>query len=214
MLPTVYLVGACECDENGDCIGEQALETKTSNSMINICVYLPNSNNIVVLSEIKDMEIFSNTLVYKIITDSAANDITVTKIINGGKKEMISTRLVGAFFTSLEEGVTSSVNIIGTVVMEFSASSSVEPGVRKLVTVGSVRQNTEDSGTKYTHSFNTERGLERTDSAGLGEFGVEVEISKSVEDLVVAPTSDAITDGVLSIVLSLIIGGGVFLALL
>ena len=107
-----------------------------------------------------------------------------------------------------------SVNIISTVVMEFSLSSSFEPGVRKSVTVGSVRQDTKDSGTKYTHSFNTERGLERTDSAGLGEFGVEVEISKSVEDLVVTPTSDAITDGVLSIVLSLIIGGGVFLALL
>ena len=107
-----------------------------------------------------------------------------------------------------------SVNIISTVVMEFSLSSSFEPGVRKSVTVGSVRQDTKDSGTKYTHSFNTERGLEHTGSAGLVEFKVEVEISKYIEDLVVAPVSDVITDRVLSTALSLIIGGGVFLAVL
>ena len=64
--------------------------------MINVCVYTSDSND-VIIAEIKDMRIYSETLVYNAITDSEANPITLTKSIDAGKKSIVTTRLVGAF---------------------------------------------------------------------------------------------------------------------
>ena len=77
------------------------------------------------------MHIYSSTIEYNAITDSEANPITLTKSIDAGKKSIVTTRLVGAFFTDLADGVTDSLNIDGTAVMRFAASSPGEPASRK-----------------------------------------------------------------------------------
>ena len=84
------------------------------------------------------MQIKSDTLTFNAIDDSKANSVTIVKGMDSGKKQMVSTRLVGAFFTDLGEGDTSTVSITGTAVMEFASSSSPAGRVRrKLVRLGS-----------------------------------------------------------------------------
>ena len=68
--------------------------------MINVCVYTSDSND-VIIAEIKDMRIYSSTIEYNAITDSETNPITFTKRMDAGKKSIVTTRLVGAFFTDL-----------------------------------------------------------------------------------------------------------------
>ena len=68
--------------------------------MIDICLYTSDSDD-VIIAEIKDMRIYSETLVYNAITDSEANPITLIQSMDAGKKSIVTTRLVGAFFTDL-----------------------------------------------------------------------------------------------------------------
>ena len=181
--------------------------------MINICVYTSDSND-VIIAEIKDMRIYSQTLVYNAITDSQANPITLTQSTDAGKKSIgVTTRLVGAFFTDLAEGETISLNIDGTAVMKFAASSPDEPASRKLVRVRSEVSNniTNEIGMKQ---WNSDRTLdENVGGDGLGTFETEVEISKSLGD---ASASDANNDGsvspLASAVQSLVMGGVAILA--
>ena len=174
--------------------------------MINVCVYTSGEND-VIIAEIKDMRIYSETLVYNAITDSEANPITITKSIDAGKKSIVTTRLVGAFFTDLADGVTDSLNIDGTAVMKFAASSPGEPS-RKLVRVRSEVSNNSPNeiGMKQ---WNADRTLDDN----VGTFETEVEIAKG---LGAASTSDAYNGGdvspLASAVQSLVMGGVALLA--
>ena len=181
--------------------------------MINVCVYTSDSND-VIIAEIKDMRIYSETLEYNAITDSQANPITLTKSIDAGKKSIVTTRLVGAFFTDLAEGEKSSLNIDGTAVMEFAASSPDEPASRKLVRVRSEVSNNMIKNEIGMKQWNSDRTLdENVGGDGLGTFEMEVEISKR---LGAASASDANNDGhvspLTSAVQSLIMGGVAILA--
>ena len=180
--------------------------------MINVCVYTSDSND-VIIAEIKDMRIYSETLVYNAITDSEANPITLTKSIDAGKKSIVTTRLVGAFFTDLADGVTDSLNIDGTAVMRFAASSPGEPASRKLVRVRSEVSNNipNEIGMKQ---WNADRTLDQNDGGdSLGTFEIEVDISKK---LGAASVSDAYNNGNVSplalAVQSLVMGGVALLA--
>ena len=177
--------------------------------IINVCIYTPDSND-VIIAEIKDMRIYSSTLDYNAITDSKTNPITLTKSTDAGKKFIVTTRLVGAFFTDLADGETSSLNIDGTAVMEFAASS---PGSRKLVRVRSEVSNN-ISNEIDMKQWNSDRTLdENVGGDGLGTFETEVEISKR---LGAASASDADNDGnvspLASAVQSLVMGGVALLA--
>ena len=67
------------------------------------------------------MRIYSSKLAYNAISpDSDANPITLTKSMDAGKISVVTTRLVGAFFTNLAEGETNSLTIDGTAVMKFA----------------------------------------------------------------------------------------------
>ena len=174
--------------------------------MINVCVKTP-QNNDVIIEEIKDMSIFTDSLVYNAITDYESNDITLTKKVDGGKKHIVTTRLVGAFFTDLEDGETSSLSIDGTAVMKFAASSTGEPAVRKLVKVRSEVSN-------EMKQRNSDRNLDESVSGdGLATFEVEMAITKELGG---ASASDANDDGNVSplalAVQSLVMGSVALLA--
>jgi hypothetical protein len=181
--------------------------------MINVCVYT--SVNDVIIAEIKDMRIYSETLEYNAIADSKANSITLTKSMDAGKKNIVTTRLVGAFFTDLAEGETISLNIDGSAVMEFATSSSGESAPsRKLVRVRSEVSNNipNEIGMKQ---WNADRTLDEKVVGGdsLGKFEIEVDISKK---LGAASVSDAYNNGNVSplalAVQSLVMGGVALLA--
>ena len=112
------------------------------------------------------MRIYSSKLAYNAISpDSDANPITLTKSMDAGKISVVTTRLVGAFFTNLAEGETNLLTIDGTDVMKFAASSPGEPASRKLVRVRSEVSNgiSNEIGMKQWNS--------RTLNDGFGEFG-------------------------------------------
>ena len=134
------------------------------------------------------MRIYSGTLQYSAISNYEANPITLTKSLNAGKKSLVTTRLVAAFFTDLAEGETNLVSIDGTAVMKFAnASSPGEPASRKLV---------------------RKEGNSHTLEDGFGTFKMDMEIGKGVG---AASTSDAYNDGNVSplvlAVQSLVMGG-------
>jgi len=201
-----YELTACECDEDGNCIDSSSSVAKTQNSMINVCVETP-QNNDVIIEDIKDMSIFTPALVYKAITDYKPNDITLTKKVGGGKKNIVTTRLVGAFFTDLVDGIPSSLSIDGTAVMKFAAPSTGEPAVRKLVKVRSEVSN-------EMKQRNSDRNLDESVSGdGLATFELEMAITKELGG---ASASDANDDGNVSplalAVQSLVMGSVALLA--
>ena len=209
----VSLVDAYERNADGSCIS--AVEPKTQNSMINVCIFTSKSNN-VVIADIKEMQLQSGYIISNAITESVPNTLTLTKSIEGGKREIISTRLVGAFFTNLGEDGSSFIDITGTALMEFAASSPSDGALRKLVRVRSMlnnkwkEQNTNGIGTKNNRDLD-EDAVES--DAGLGVFGMEVGISGSIDGVGATATNDAIGRQVHmpSEMLSISIGTGVAL---
>ena len=176
--------------------------------MVNICVYTPDEND-VIIEKIKDMRIYSGTLEYSAISNSEVNPITLTKSIDAGKISLVTTRLVGAFFTDLAEGETNLVNIDGTAVMKFAASSPGEPASRKLVRVRSEVSN------DISNEIGKKEGNSRTLEDGFGTFKMDIEIGKGVG---AASASDAYNDGNVSpkvlVVQSLVMGGVALLAVI
>ena len=159
-------VTACECyDTTKACIEEADIQPKTQNSAINICIYT-DSNNDVVVESIKDMKIedTSNSIAYAPITANAANAIST---VSGEetKRVMVTTRLIGAFFSGLEGG-SATLDITGTAVLKF------ESGIRRLVNIRGGAKNEET---------NSDLADVRKLQAGAGEakFGASLVILNS-----------------------------------
>ena len=154
------------------------------------------------------MRFKSSTLQYNAISNSQANSITLTKSMDAGKKSLVTTRLVSAFFTDLAEGETSLLNIDGTAVMKFAASSPGAPASRKLVRVRS-----EVSNDMISNENEKKEGNSRTLQDDLEMFETNLVIGKEVG---AASASDAYNDGNVSplvlAVQSLIMGGIALLA--
>ena len=152
---------------------------------MNICVYTSDEND-VIIENVKDMRIYSSALEYNVISNSEANPITLTKSMNAGKTSIVTTRLVGAFFTDLAEGETNFVNIDGTAVMKFAASSPGQPASRKLVRVRSEVSN------DISNEIGKKEGNSRTLEDGFGTFEMDMELGEGVG---AASASDAYNDG-------------------
>ena len=142
------------------------------------------------------MRIYSSTLAYNAISpDSDANPITLTKSMDAGKISVVTTRLVGAFFTNLAEGETNLLTIDGMDVMKFAASSPGEPASRKLV----VRVRSEVSN-DISNEIDRKQWNSRTLNDRFGEFEMDIEIGNAVVGA--ASASGANNDGNVSFLAS------------
>jgi hypothetical protein len=160
-------VNACESDDAGNCIDVPV--ALNQNSMVNMVVSTSGSND-VVITGIKDLTLQSDRIASKVIKDFSSDGLTSVESIDGGKKSVVKTKLVSAFFDNLGTDETSSIEIVGTAVMEFKSSSGRS---RKLVRIGS-------TGQKSNNAIRMNRNLDEEDDvadAGIAEFKMKVGIS-------------------------------------
>lgn len=109
------------------------------------------------------MDLTQGTLAFAAITDSNPLDSFTSKSNMGTKREVVSTRLISAFFLD----ATAPVTISGTAIMDFADVG------RKLV--------------KFTSRALEEDAVEADAVAGEGTFAVQVLLDGDVEESGVAP---------------------------
>ena len=149
---------AYECDEATKIRIDQSV--KLENSLITVCI--ESTFNEVVVGSIKDLTLTQNTtgLIYKAINNAVPNSITEVSS-TGTAIVAVSTRLVAAFFTDLNDNQ-STIDIQGIAMLEFQS------GARRLVPIG--------------NSAKTQRAAdeildEEEDPLGEGNFAVSVDIT-------------------------------------
>lgn len=115
-----YPVNACECDA-ATRICDTTPVPKTQNSDVTICLYIESEEFFI--GDIKTMIMtqIESGLALNIISNFTTNPFT-TKSVTSSKQEVVSSRMISAFFDS-----PSTVTVSGTVIMGFAQST------RKLV---------------------------------------------------------------------------------
>jgi hypothetical protein len=175
-------VNAYECDANGNGIANPT--AKTQSSMVHICIKICDNND-VVITDIKELRLKSDTIVSKAISGSEENVLTEVNGEGTTKKVKITTQMASVFFSDLGAR-TDIIKIVGTAVMEFKAGASGSR-TRKLVRISSTHQKN-GNVSDMDHKIN---GKDDVGDVGLGEFKMKVGISGSSLDTNSAATSGA-----------------------
>merc|ERR1712050_234789 len=153
-----YNVLSCECVPSSKvCLEPNEKVPYSQNSELNICVYVPEDEDDIQIRDIKDMDLKESTtgITLRAIEDYQSN--SVTSVSDGNEKKiLVSTRLVSAFFTRLNNNE-GQLKIEGLVTIEFGGS-------RKLVVLqGESGRKTQEEGD------------------GEGTFELEVNLSSGEE---------------------------------
>jgi hypothetical protein len=136
-----YTVDACECDA-GTRVCDATPTAKTQNSPVNVCITTTSTD--VVIDSVKSLSLNQATsgITLNAITDGTANSITSTSAM-GTKSEVVSTRLVSAFFSD-----PTTVTVSGVAVMKFANVG------RKLVSLRGGKRSLQEEGGES--SFNVD----------------------------------------------------------
>ena len=109
---SIQKVFACECDaRTREC--KDPPSALSQNSPVTLCVSTNSTE--VVIGDIKSLELSQGSLAYNAITNSTPLDSFTSKSEMGTQREVVSTRLVSAFFLD----PTTAVTVSGTAIMEF-----------------------------------------------------------------------------------------------
>ena len=150
-------MNAYECDEATKIRIDPSV--KSENSLITVCI--ESTSKDIIVGSIKDLTLIQNTtgLIYKAIDNTVPNSIT--KVSSAGtSKAVVSTRLVAAFFTDLNDNQ-SSIDVAGIALLEFRS------GARRLVPIGNSAKN---------QRVADEILDKEVDPLGEGKFAINVDI--------------------------------------
>ena len=109
---SIQKVSACECDASTrEC--KDSPSALSQNSPVTLCVFTNSTE--VVIGDIKSMKLSQGSLAYDAITNSNPLNSFTSKSEMGTQREVVSTRLISAFFLD----PTTAVTVSGTAIMEF-----------------------------------------------------------------------------------------------
>lgn len=109
---SIQKVSACECDASTrEC--KDSPSALGQNSPVTLCVFTNSTE--VVIGDIKSLKLSQGSLAYDAITNSNPLNSFTSKSEMGTQREVVSTRLISAFFLD----PTTAVTVSGTAIMEF-----------------------------------------------------------------------------------------------
>jgi hypothetical protein len=187
-------VEAYECDV---ITGERITNPlpKIQNSMLTICISTVDQSSNIVIAEIRDMQLKSDSIASIAVDEYEPNALTVIYDLLTNKT-MVTTQLVSAFYLDLAPNTIYNIYVVGTAVLKFTSGGSVtvplEATSRKLEGLGNTLQN--NNVNSMGRNLDEEDNV--VDIGGLGKFEMEVGISGTSEG---AATSGASNVRLLSV---------------
>jgi hypothetical protein len=186
---------------------------KIQNSMLTICISPIDQSSNIVIAEIKDMQLKSNSIASIAVDQYEPNALTKIYYLDTNLV-VVTTQLVSAFYLDLAPATIYNITVDGTAVLEFtsatSAPTTLEATSRKLVGLGNTLQNNNIN----TMGRNLDEEDNVVDIGGLGKFDLEVGISGTSEGAATSGASNARLSVASSVAMTTLALGGTLIGII